>query len=131
MCLERLYSQRTVAKYRNLAKKKGYLRVYKELYHAYLDRWESGYSNGPFKAGLNEKESARIICSNGMYSAGFHCCPGKIKWEKPGPVVECLVKPEWIRTAGKQWDQTVLVCDKVFMPTYPSKKALVKDFKKL
>ena len=130
MCLSTLYSERTRDRWRAKAKEKGYLRLYKVV----RKRGNSYYpefcrSGVAFCNALN----ISLTLQGTRYGLYFHCFASrqKAQWwahfQKEKEVIECFVAPEWISCVGMDWGKT-LVCRKIFMPTYPSKRPRVRDF---
>lgn len=146
MCLENLYTQKTIQKYKNEAKIKGYLRVYKVV-DISCESWTTEIIRRPV-SGLEKAVCDRPLTAlnRQKYWSGFHCFVNKKtakKWyfpyqntamsnrRRPISIIECLIHPDWIQNAGKQMKGTALITSFCFFPKYPNKKAKVKDFRKV
>lgn len=134
MCLSKVYSERTRDRWRAKAKKEGYLWLYKTVKMRRNKYCPEYFNQKSFRPGLNiaPKQEPHRFTERLIYRPYFHCFISRKAaqdWTSYYQImIKCLVAPEWIECAGKQSGK-VLVCRKIFMPTYPKKRPLVKDFR--
>jgi len=131
MCLVSIYSKEYQKRLIKEHTKNGYIRVYKTA------RWSRTVfkfpvRSGKYKSGLN-KASGKLnkgYFSSSNYKVGFHSYFSREaanSWA--GTLIECFIKPKWINTIGSNDGQCV-VSSKIYMPTFPKTKPLIKDFKR-
>jgi len=135
MCLQRTYDKNYQKELIKKYTKNGYIKVYRFV-DCYRGRFESPIWNYSFRNGLNKANDITVDCSDSWqsYHTGFHSYFTKkdamrqLWMMRDDIIVECLIKPEWIIVIGQQ-DGTCVVSSKIYMPNFPNRKALVRNFK--
>jgi len=132
MCLESIYSEKYQKRLIKQYTKNGYIRVYKTAFNYRNNSFMFPVRTGKYKSGLNKASGKlnKFGFNAPDYKVGFHSYFSRsaaVKWEET--IIECFIKPKWINTIGRNGGRCV-VSSKIYMPTFPKTKPLVKDFKR-
>ena len=130
MCLGQKLSDKSLQRYKAKSKKTGYIRVWKcvieglNCYRGYV--WERAYQKGFAHSKQNANSEQQLIhafkCrTSARLYARKSCCL---------VVIECLVKPQWIKVLGRTYDgMKTLTTKAIVMPAPPEKKVTVAEFR--
>lgn len=126
MCMGIPISEADKEKLLKAARKRGYIRVWK-VARLEPDRFRAPLRCCTYKAGVRQSDSVGYHGFLSRKAARSYAISGGLIHEV---VLQCLAKPEWLKTAGAtQAEGPTATFTKLMFPEYPDRRVTVAEFR--